>query len=157
MTSEKQKKVNSFQRQNKVLVTFVTVERKSAAWLSEVVRQVRRAKSSAADLDISAAFRFNPARRASPPARSLAGSTLLGMVASACEIAPESPNPPASHIICRTSMAVLRVGPWPWLGPPPAGGAAWPCKLGVEGPVLRPEEAFSGRLGIFLFAADVGG
>ena len=54
-------------------------------------------------------------------------------------------------------MAVLRVGPWPWLGPPPAGGAAWPCKLGVEGPVLRPEEAFSGRLGIFLFAADVGG
>ena len=77
------------------------------------------------------------------------------MVASACEIAPEGPNPPASGIICRTSVAFVRVGPWPWLGPPPPAGG-WLCKFLVKGPTLKPEEALSGRLGIFLFAADVG-
>ena len=146
--------------QNKALVTFATVERKSAAWLSETVRHVRRAKLSAADRDISAAFRFNPARRASPPARSLAGSMRVDMVESAYEIAPESPKPPASHVIFRTSMPVadFPVGPWPWLCPPPAGpGGDGPCKLAVEGPALRPEEALCGRLGRFLFAEEEGG
>ena len=79
------------------------------------------------------------------------------IIDSAYEIAPESlsPKPPASHVIFRTSMPVadFPIGPWPWLCPPPAGpGGDGPCKLAVEGPALRSEEALFGRLGRFLFA-----
>ena len=94
-----------------VSLTFATVERKSAAWLSEVVRDVNKAKSSATDRVISAAFRFNPVRLLSPPARSLAGSMLSATpVLFAWEITALRPMPPANHIIFSISSAAAGAG-----------------------------------------------
>ena len=79
----------------------MTVDRKSAAWCSDVVRDVSSAKSSAADRVISAALRLFPIRLLSPPARSL-GTSQSGpnesVRASAADIAAAISRPPAKCI-----------------------------------------------------------
>ena len=88
----------------KTILTFPTVERKLAASRADVVREVSRAKSSAADRVIWDALRLRPVRLLSPPARSLdTGNPCAGMSASDREITDGSDDPPANHIVCRMS------------------------------------------------------
>jgi hypothetical protein len=105
--------------------TFPTVERKSAASRADVVREVSRAKSSAADRVIWAALRLSPVRLLSPPARSLdTGKPSAGMSASDREITNDSDVPPANHILCRMSTpAAARPGG----GAGATGGGAGPA------------------------------